>query len=218
VDVVGVELADLDQLLDLDDRDLAGLGAQRVEVARGLAEHQVAPAVAAPRLDDREVAADRVLQHAAPAVDLAGLLAIGDLRAEPGRRVERLDPRAPRAQPLGERALRTQLDLELAGQELLLEDLVLADVRRHHALDLALREQQAEALVGRAAVVGHDREVLDLLARQLAYAILGVARQAEAAGEDHRAIADVVQRCLRIRVDLVHRIYAYRSRPWRSSR
>src|SRR6185295_8668972 len=107
VDQVGVERADRDELLDLDDGHLAGLGAQRVEVARGLAEHQVAPAIAAPRLDDREVAADRVLEHAAPAVDLAGLLAVGDLGAVAGRRVERLDPGAAGAQPLGERALRT---------------------------------------------------------------------------------------------------------------
>src|SRR5439155_11557862 len=98
------------------------------------AEHQVAPAVALPCLHDREVTADRVLEYAAPAVDLAGLLAVGDLRAVAGRRVERLDPGAAGAQPLGERALRTQLDLELARQELLLEHLVLADVRRHHAL------------------------------------------------------------------------------------
>src|SRR5215468_10664102 len=68
VDAIGVELADLDELLDLDDRDLAGLRAQRVEVARGLAKQQVAPAVAFPRLDDREVAADGVFEHAVLAV------------------------------------------------------------------------------------------------------------------------------------------------------
>ena len=87
------------------------------------------------------------------AVDLARLLALGDLRAEAGRREERLDAGAAGAQPLGERALRAELDLELAGEELLLEDLVLADVARDHLLDLALREQDAEALLGRAAVV-----------------------------------------------------------------
>src|ERR1043165_7767739 len=77
VDLIGIDLADLDELLDLDDRHLAGLGAQRVEVARGLPEHEVAPAIALPRLHDRDVAADRVLEHAAPATDLAGLLALG---------------------------------------------------------------------------------------------------------------------------------------------
>src|SRR5207253_6261999 len=129
--------------------DLAGLRAQRVEVAAGLAKEEVAPAIALPRLDDREVAANRVLEHAALAGDLAALLAFSDLRAKAGGRVERFDPRAAGAQPLGERALRAQLDLELPRQELLLEDLVLAYVARHHLLDLALRQQDSEALVGR---------------------------------------------------------------------
>src|SRR3954463_5620541 len=106
MDLVGIDLADLDQLLDLGDGDLAGLRAQRIEVARGLLEHEVAPAVALPGLDDGEVAADRVLEHAVPAVDLPGILAVGDLGAVPGRGVERLDAGAPGAQPFGERALR----------------------------------------------------------------------------------------------------------------
>ena len=44
--LVRVDLAGLDQLLDLGDRDPAGHGAQRVEVARRLVEHQVAVPVA----------------------------------------------------------------------------------------------------------------------------------------------------------------------------
>ncbi len=78
------------------------------------------------------------------AVELAGLLGrgghgdaagavvaprqapVGDLGADPGRGVERRDARAAGAQPLGQGALRGQLDLELAGEELALELLVLA--------------------------------------------------------------------------------------------
>ena len=56
------------------------------------------------------------------------------MRAVAGRRVERRDAGAAGAQPLGERALRAQLDLELAVEEQPLEDLVLADVRRDHLL------------------------------------------------------------------------------------
>src|SRR5439155_3119124 len=128
-----------------------GLRAQRIEVARRLAEYEISPFVALPRLDDREVAADGAFEHALLAGELARLFALGDLRAIAGRRVEALDARAAGAQPLGERALRTQLDLQLSRQEQLLEDLVLADVARHHLFDLALREENAEALVGRAA-------------------------------------------------------------------
>src|SRR6202012_3378500 len=141
--------------------------------------------VALPRLDDREVAADRELEHAhlsIRAAELLGLFALGDLGAVAGRRVEAFDAGAAGAQPLGERALRAQLDLELPRQELLLEDLVLADVARDHLLDLALREQHTEALFGRAAVVRHDREVSRVAPVQLADAVLGVAREPKAAG------------------------------------
>ena len=55
--VVGIELARLDQLLDLGDRDAAGGGHHRIEVARGLAVDEVAVGVALPRLDEREVGA-----------------------------------------------------------------------------------------------------------------------------------------------------------------
>src|SRR5690606_18723368 len=100
---------------------------------------------ALPRLDDREVARDGALEHVAPAVELAELLlrrrlrhravgrvlerqaAVADRGAGAGRRVEGRDARAAGAQPLGERALRAELHLELAGQVLALELLVLAD-------------------------------------------------------------------------------------------
>src|SRR5690606_9539409 len=55
VHLVRVEVADLDDLLHLGDADLAGHGAGRVEVARRLAEHQVAGLVGLPRLDQRDV-------------------------------------------------------------------------------------------------------------------------------------------------------------------
>src|SRR5687767_12638774 len=119
VDLIGLDRADLDELFDLDDRDLARLRAERVEVARGLPEHEVAPAIALPRLHDREVAADRVLEDALLAVDRPRFLAVGDARPEARRREERLDAGATGAQPLGQRALRAELDLELSRQELL---------------------------------------------------------------------------------------------------
>src|SRR5262249_14650628 len=106
VDLIGVELSDVDELLDLGDGDAPGGGAHRVEVARRLSIDEVAPAVALPRLDDGEVAGDRLLEHARAAVPHARLLALGALGAVAGRRVERGDAGAAGAQPLGERALR----------------------------------------------------------------------------------------------------------------
>src|SRR5688572_10194152 len=56
-----VQLAGLDQLLDLGDRDAAGGGAEGVEVARGHPVDEVAVPVALPGADQREVRDDRLL-------------------------------------------------------------------------------------------------------------------------------------------------------------
>ena len=55
VDLVGVELAGLDELLDLGDGDPAGHGAERVEVAGRLVEDEVAVAVAPRGAHEAEV-------------------------------------------------------------------------------------------------------------------------------------------------------------------
>src|ERR1700753_1936897 len=51
VDVVGVQLTDLDDLLGLGDRDPAGRGGHRVEVPCRVAIDEVAERVGLPRLD-----------------------------------------------------------------------------------------------------------------------------------------------------------------------
>ena len=136
-----------------------------------------------PAPDQAEVGADRLLEHVRPrlAVDLEvlGLLgrggerdvavrvvaprqaALGDLGADAGDREERRDADAAGAQPLGERALRGQLDLELAVQVLALELLVLPDVRGDHPADPLVLEQDPEAPVVDAAVVARRLEVGD---------------------------------------------------------
>ena len=50
-----------------------------------------------------------------PAVDMANLLAFGELGAGPGGAEERADTRAGGAHPLREVALRDELELDLAG-------------------------------------------------------------------------------------------------------
>src|SRR5690606_17041114 len=63
VHLVGVQLAGLDQLRGLADGDPARHRCGRVEVARGLAEDEVAVAVALPCAYEPEVGDDRLLQH-----------------------------------------------------------------------------------------------------------------------------------------------------------
>src|SRR4029077_14825429 len=100
------------------------------------------------------------LHHVAFAVELALLLALGDLRAGAGAGEEGRDAGAAGADALGERALRIELDLELAGEILLREGLVLPDIGRDHLLDLLGVEEEPEPDAVDAAVVRHHGQVL----------------------------------------------------------
>src|SRR5207237_7053959 len=111
----------------------------------------------------------------------AALLALRDLRSSARRGEETAQACPAGADPLGERALRIQLHLQLAREELALELLVLADVAADHLPHLPGLQQHPEALVGRAAVVGDDGEVLHALAVDGLDQVLRVAAEAEPA-------------------------------------
>ena len=98
---------------------LAGGRHHRIEVARGLAVDEIALGVALPGIDDREVGDEAALHDVALAVELALLLALGDHGAGAGRGEEGRNAGAAGADALGQRALRVELDLELAGEVLL---------------------------------------------------------------------------------------------------
>src|SRR5258707_6137005 len=111
------KLAWLDKLFDFGNHVVGGRGHHGIEVARGLAIDKVAPAVALPRLDEREIAAQAPLHHVHAAVELARLFAIRDHRAVAGGGVERGNARASRAEAFAQRALRIELDLQFAAQD-----------------------------------------------------------------------------------------------------
>lgn len=103
---------------------------------------------------------------------------------------------APRAtDPLGQRALRTQLDGDLAREVLLLEHLVGAEVAQDQPVDLPRLGQDAQAALALdAGIVGHGREgVQVVLAPPVQGGDEGLrdAAEAEARGEDGRAGLDV---------------------------
>ena len=139
------------------------------------------------------------------AVELAHLLALGNQRADAGLGVEGRDAGAAGADALGERALRVELELELAGEVLLGEELVLAHVGTDHLADLARLEQAAEADAVDAGIVGDEGQVLRPRITNRLDQRLRNAAQAEAAGHDGHAILDQVgdrRRC--IFIDFVH--------------
>ena len=151
---------DLDQLLDLGNRDLAGRRHVRIEVARRHPVDEVAGLVALPGLDQSHVGFQRPLQDVLLPVELRDRLALGHDRAEAGLGIERRNAGAARPQLLRQRSLRREFQFQFAGEILPLEFLVLADIGRDHLLDLARLEQHAEAEAVDAGIVGDGGEVL----------------------------------------------------------
>src|SRR3984893_280976 len=105
VDLVGRQLAELDELLDFGDYVIGGGGHHGIEVARGFAVDEIAPAIAFPGFDEGEVTAQAALENVVAAVEFARLLALGNYRAEARRSVEGGNPGATGANALRESAL-----------------------------------------------------------------------------------------------------------------
>ena len=226
VHVVGVQLARLHEVLDLGDGDPPAHRGQRVEVARGVAVDEVAVPVALPGPDQAEVGDQGLLEHELLVAlggredpdllggrgdrDVAGVVvlprqaALGDLGADAGGGEEGGDARAAGPHPLRQGALRGQLDLELAGEVLPGELLVLPDVRRHHPAQPLLHQQPPEAPVVDAAVVGDRLQVARALRQQGVDQHRRDAAQAEAADREGRSRADVLHRSGGAAHHLVH--------------
>src|SRR3954452_21053082 len=109
VDVIGIDVAGLDEMLDLGNRHSRRRRHDRVEVARRLAIDEITLGVALPGMDDGEVGENAALHDVALAVELALLLALGDERADAGLGEEGGNAGAAGTDALGQRALRVEL-------------------------------------------------------------------------------------------------------------
>ena len=187
-DVVGIDLARLDQVLDLGHGDLGRRRHHRVEVARGLAVDEVAFGVALPGMHDGQIGDQAGLHHVLLAVELADFLALGDQGADAGLGEEGRDAGAAGAAALGQGALGIELDLQFAGQELLGEGLVLADIGRDHLPDLARLQQHAQADIVDAGIVGDHGQALDAAVPDRLDQSFRNAAKAEAAGHDRHIV------------------------------
>src|SRR3984893_116094 len=204
MDLIGFNLAHLDQVLHFRDGDPRGRAHHRAEIAGGLAEDQVAPLVALPGTHDGVVGLERLLEDHLATFEHPALLAFGDLRARPGGCEEAAQPGSSRPDALGERALRVQLDFQLAREELSLELLVLADIAGDHLPDLPALQEDAQAFVGGATVVRDHGQVLHALAVDGGDQVLRVAGEPEPAGHDHSAVLHVADRLVGVGDPLVH--------------
>src|SRR2546425_1115804 len=199
-----VEIARRDQVLHLGDGDARRGGHHRVEVARGFAVHEIAQAVASVGLDQSEVGQEGCLQNVVTIPETPCLLAVRDRGAVARRSEKSGNPRATRPDALREGSLGHELDLKLALEKLLLEQVVLADVGGDHLANLPRSEQQAEPVVARAGVIAHHREILCPLPLQRLDQIFGDAAEAEPAHHQRGPVGDVQDRLVRVPDDLVH--------------
>ncbi|GJE44159.1 hypothetical protein AEGHOMDF_3345 [Methylobacterium soli] len=192
-------------MLDLRDRHLGGGGHHRVEVARGQPVGEVALGVAPVGVDEGEVGEEAPLHHVLRAVELAHLLALGHLGADAGLGEEGRDAGASGADALGQRALRVELDLELVGQELAGEFLVLADIGRDHLGDLSGVEELAEADAVDPGIVRDDGQALHARFAHRVDQLVRNAAEAEAAAHHRHVVAQQArQGGRRIGVNFLH--------------
>src|SRR5260370_28804469 len=160
VDLVGIKLADLDELLYLGNADFAATGDHLVEVPRGFSLNEVAGFVALPCLHERNLRRDAGFENVFLIVAILRFLALGQFGAEAGAGVEPGDPSAARPQPLGECALRDELEFEFTRQNLALQLLILPNAGGHDLLDLSSGERKAHAAAIHARIVADDGEPL----------------------------------------------------------
>jgi len=215
VDQLGRDLAGLDDLVHLDDRDPRGLGEARIEVLAAAAELDVAEPVRAVTAQQGVVDVDRGLEHVRLAVEGPDLAAGRQVGIDTGRRVERRDAGAARAAALDQDALRYELDLHLAGGDLLLARGRRARAYRERGDQLlhlvVLGEDLAARGAGVAERVTDERQVLRVPIAQGADQGGGEAmRHTEPGDRDGRTVGNVGDSLLGRSDDLVHALLGRR--------
>src|SRR5712691_12084036 len=86
MNLIGVELAQVDEFFDFGNDVVSSGGHHGIEVARGLAIDEIAPAVAFPRFDESEISADGAFHDKHAAIELARFFYFRDHGAVSRRR------------------------------------------------------------------------------------------------------------------------------------
>src|SRR6185312_5025338 len=149
--------------------------------------------------DQCEVRGDSPLEHVRSAVEVPDVLAVGDLRPVPGRRVDGGQARAAGPHPLDERALRHHLQRQFPGRDLLLRlghHAGPGREARHQVRDLVVVGEQVPGGEPRLAeaVAVHGQPARPLLAERRNERRRIPVRQAEPGDADARAVFDVRDR------------------------
>jgi hypothetical protein len=192
-DRVAVQLTGFNQLLDLSDCDPAGGGHHGVEVPGGFPIDQVPMPIALPGVHQGEVTGESPLHHVLPAVEFPHFLSLRYQSADPGRSEEGGDAGAAGPDPLRKRALRIELDFELAGEHQGLEHGIFTHVARDHLADLTVLEQMNQTVLGGPGIVAYEREVAGAQIAEGEDQLFRYAGQAESATEERHPVGDVLE-------------------------
>src|SRR5258708_1701623 len=95
--LIGFNISRFNDVLGFHNRDARCRSHHRIEVARGFAENQVAPAVGLPRMNERKVCFERAFHHVSTAIKVADFFAFGYNGANSGGRKESRDTGATRS-------------------------------------------------------------------------------------------------------------------------
>src|SRR5260370_34522284 len=98
MNLIRVELAELYEFFDFGDNVVGGIRHHGIEVARGLALDEVAPAIAFPCLDECEITAQAAFENILAAVPPAGLFSFAHNGATARGRVEGANNGCPGAE------------------------------------------------------------------------------------------------------------------------
>ena len=192
-DCLGVERTQRHDLAHLRDCASRRRGHERAEVARGFPVDEIAPPVAAVGADQRDVTVQRVLKDLRAPVDDTSLLVSREVGSAGGRRIERADAGPGRANALGKRTLRHELELDPAGAEQAFERVrvLVPRVRAHEPAHAPEGDEPGEPGVAVAGMVADDREVARALRNQRVDELRRDTRGAEAANHRRRAVVNV---------------------------
>src|SRR5664279_4543223 len=204
VHLVRLDCSGLDQVLHFNNGHLGCRCHHGIEVLRRLAVNQIAPSVALPGFDEREVGFQGPLQHIRPAIELARLFALGNHRPESRRSVEGGDSCSAGADAFGEGALRNEFKIDAPAQHHLFQQAVFADVAALVRLDLASGQHQPESKVINPHIVADGVQILHAFLDQRAAEVLGDPAQAEAPDHERVAIFDAVNGLICVRNYFVH--------------
>ena len=160
-------------------------------------------------MHDGQVGDQPALHHVAFAIELAFFFSLTNRRAGAGARKKSRDAGTARADALRQRALRVELDLELAREILLRKRLVLADIGRNHFLDLPAIEQEAETDAVDSGVVGDDRQIFDAgIADRLDQRFRNATKPEAPRHDQHAVLKQAGERRLGVEIDLFFHEYS----------